>query len=436
MKIRNYIAAAFIGLVSISPAFAYNHLEAVKADPYKASNLFRPYPEDEIDSLTPAPRGYRPFYISHYGRHGSRWLLKESDYEIIERPFREAEAAGTLTPKGKQAYEKVKLACEQAVGQAGSLSPLGTKQHQGIAERMFRNFPDVLAKDAKIDARATLVMRCPMSMIAFCDRLKEKSPKLKFTYEASVRTTGPLYYTSDLAYKIDPEYTDFCANGEYLTIIKEIVHNPKKFDAAGLTESLFGKQIFATPDDEYDFMCQFFYLAEDLQNVMPELEMWDIFTTEQLYWMSVAENFRSLGKRGPHSMGAKWNLEYAKRLLTDIVERCDNAVAGNGNDADLRFGHDMSFWGLTPLMCLNGYDKYDPDPEEAIKTWNVYEMTPMAANLQFIFYRPVNNPKGEVLVKILHNEKESTLPVASDCWPYYKWTDVRAHFQNRLDTKF
>ena len=25
---------------------------------------------------TPAPEGYEPFYISHYGRHGSRWLLR------------------------------------------------------------------------------------------------------------------------------------------------------------------------------------------------------------------------------------------------------------------------------------------------------------------------------------------------------------------------
>ena len=30
--------------------------------------------------LTKAPKGYTPFYISHYGRHGSRWLLDDNNY--------------------------------------------------------------------------------------------------------------------------------------------------------------------------------------------------------------------------------------------------------------------------------------------------------------------------------------------------------------------
>ena len=32
---------------------------------------------------TPVPKGYKPFYISHYGRHGSRWMPKDSRYEWI-----------------------------------------------------------------------------------------------------------------------------------------------------------------------------------------------------------------------------------------------------------------------------------------------------------------------------------------------------------------
>ena len=34
--------------------------------------------------LTPAPRGYEPFYLSHYGRHGSRYLIDTHDYD---RPY-------------------------------------------------------------------------------------------------------------------------------------------------------------------------------------------------------------------------------------------------------------------------------------------------------------------------------------------------------------
>ena len=46
--------------------------------------------------LTPAPRGMKPFYISHYGSHGSQFLNEQSDYDN-ELNEREALAATILT---------------------------------------------------------------------------------------------------------------------------------------------------------------------------------------------------------------------------------------------------------------------------------------------------------------------------------------------------
>ena len=46
------------------------------------SNHFAyPYPSEQLPQLTPAPKGYTPFFINHYGRHGSRWLTKQSSYD-------------------------------------------------------------------------------------------------------------------------------------------------------------------------------------------------------------------------------------------------------------------------------------------------------------------------------------------------------------------
>lgn len=53
-----------------------------------------------------------------------------------------------------------------------------------------------------------------------------------------------------------------------------------------------------------------------------------------------------------------------------------------------------------------------------------WKWMPMAANLQMVFYR---NAAGEVLVKVLYNEREMRIrglePVP---WPYYRWADLRA----------
>ena len=47
-------------------------------------------------NYTKAPKGYTPFYFSHYGRHGSRWLIGKDDYERVLRPLRKARQQGKL----------------------------------------------------------------------------------------------------------------------------------------------------------------------------------------------------------------------------------------------------------------------------------------------------------------------------------------------------
>ena len=46
-------------------------LEQLKADPRKAYGMDYPY-TFTTQQRTKAPKGYKPFYISHYSRHGSR----------------------------------------------------------------------------------------------------------------------------------------------------------------------------------------------------------------------------------------------------------------------------------------------------------------------------------------------------------------------------
>ena len=57
----------------------------------------------------------------------------------------------------------------------------------------------------------------------------------------------------------------------------------------------------------------------------------------------------------------------------------------------------------------------------------------MAANIQFVFYRKDLQDK-DVLVKVLLNENEATLPIATDCAPYYHWNDFRDFYLKKLDS--
>ena len=56
----------------------------------------------------------------------------------------------------------------------------------------------------------------------------------------------------------------------------------------------------------------------------------------------------------------------------------------------------------------------------------------MGCNIQLIFYRPKKGKQGDILVKAMLNERETTLPITTDQWPYYKWQDLRKYYTGKL----
>ena len=64
----------FIGILG---AQAQDALSLIAENPDRAANNMHSYEFVEVTD-TPAPEGFVPFYISHYGRHGSRYELNTS----------------------------------------------------------------------------------------------------------------------------------------------------------------------------------------------------------------------------------------------------------------------------------------------------------------------------------------------------------------------
>lgn len=99
--------------------------------------------------------------------------------------FEKAHQAGKLTPLGEDVRKRLAIVWADAEGRGGDLSPVGVDQQRGIAERMYQAFPEVFKGAPEMSACATLVIRCVLSMDAFCERLKEFNPQLKIERESS-----------------------------------------------------------------------------------------------------------------------------------------------------------------------------------------------------------------------------------------------------------
>ena len=59
-------------------------------------SVYQVYPDATV-AQTKAPAGYKPFYISHFGRHGSRYLSHENNVRPALDGLRAAQAEGILT---------------------------------------------------------------------------------------------------------------------------------------------------------------------------------------------------------------------------------------------------------------------------------------------------------------------------------------------------
>ena len=71
-KIVAYSASIALLLNAVSfSAKAQTYETLIEQNPERAAGVYHYY-EYSPSALTKAPKGYKAFYISHYGRHGSR----------------------------------------------------------------------------------------------------------------------------------------------------------------------------------------------------------------------------------------------------------------------------------------------------------------------------------------------------------------------------
>lgn len=388
--------------------------------PEQTGSIYYAYPTPTSVS-TPAPVGYEPFYISHYGRHGSRWMTADERYTEVLEVFDSLYQCSGLTPLGIDIRKRLHRVWEDARGCSGSITPLGERQHREIAERMYHNFPQVFCGKAFVDARSSVSLRCAMSMSYFVERLKELNPDLHVERRAYHRYMDYLAYTS-------PEGEAFSSETAPWR------WGFRDFEAKQVRPARLMASLFVNPNaikDQDAMMRSLYWIAADMQNVELDLTFYDIFEYEELVgiWKTVNARMYVCNAAAPLNKGLMPRC--AVPLLRNIVDSAEAAIKNGSPAADLRFGHDTHLIRLLALMQLEGCSNQEADMEKFHLAWQDYRISPMGANLQIVFFR---NKAKDVLVKFLLNEREVTLPVESTTSPYYSWDFVKAFFEKQIKT--
>jgi len=401
-------------------------LDIIKQKPAFASCNYDTYPERTSFRMTPAPEGKIPFYISHYGRHGSRYINRRTGYEIPYKMMVQASAVNELTATGKRVLNEMNRILEDSENRWGDLTTLGRRQHRQIARRMIQRFPEVFADSAFVSARSTTVTRCIMSMEAAMMELTQQNPQLKITMDASKSTQWYMNHQDPLLRrkKLTPE-----AQKAYDAYTADLLGNSRLMELLFKNPDIVKELVDESFFNYYLMKMGLFQLNTPLSD---DTYLTDLFTTEDLYRMWQIDN-------------ALWYLEYGfcplnggdypysqRHLLRQIIADADSCINLDHPGAQLRFGHDTVLLPLICLLGINGYDLRTSNLEDVEEEgWWCSNVFPMGGNVQFIFYRRGPRDK-DVLFKVLLNEEEARLPIHTDCAPYYHWRDFRRYYLKKL----
>jgi len=397
--------------------------EAVLSDEALAAGLDRVM-DWSPKASTPAPRGYKPVYISHYGRHGSRYAYTDKAYTVLLDMLREGAGEGNLTPFGSDLLKRLETFWKSVRYQVGDLTPLGWEQHQQIARTMVSSFPSAFGKGSRVDAASSGSVRSIVSMASFVSSVSRESPKSSvYAHQGDldIQATRPNMGKNPFRYSGPETVFPYPESSEefmlrhlpgYETILARLFKDP----AAGLGK----RKVFDVFFNLYMFVAG--------MNSLPEEKKFDvegILTREEFATLWEIDNYERFREYLPYRTSCC-------SILDDIIAKADERLSAGSRGADLRFGHDHVVMALLMAMDIDGFGYYPAEADDLVGWFQSFR-SPMATNLQFVFYRPRCGKKAGTLVKVLFNGEEArlgTLPAYSG--PYYEWSAVRSFLQSRV----
>ena len=417
---KKILNALLLWVIALSTwAQGVSALEQVKADPRKAYGQDYPYPMKPV-ALTKSPKGYKAFYISHYGRHGSRYYWNDMLYRNLDSLLRKAHEKNQLTPVGEAFRTKFMDAKTELATSVSELSDLGWEQHQYIARTMYNNFEDMFKQGGDIYAISSLTGRCVLSMASFCQELAQCNPKLEIREESARKVLDGVKPDD----RQNPNYKRFPRSRPRFEANRQKFQNNDN-----LREKIIARVFTSTeglPGNPNSIAGDLINLYTSLPSIGHDGMMEGIITDEEIAARWENENLGSY----------TWVFEPRYDMipiLRDIIKKADDVLSGKTKRlADLRFGHDTCLGPLTVLMGINGADI---DPEDPYEVKNCYQNWTMgkASNLQIVFYH--SKKAGQPIpIKCILNGEEASLPLPNDLYPYYRWEDFKKFYTDRCDS--
>ena len=421
LKYFKTLSAALVLLFFWGGVDAYSQAThaRLQADITRAGGIYHSYEFSEIEDIK-APKGYKPFYISHYGRHGSRFHYTLDYLGSLDKSLHHADSLNNLTPEGRLLLEQVDSLLAEHNGMLGNLTIKGQREIKKISHRMSERFPDVFSNKERnaIDAYSSIVRRCVVSMAVSASELLRCNPTLDVNFNSD-----------DITYKyINSGHNTRACKEYYLPLMNEHL---ARIDWSSVSSKIFidPSKALGTSFEHAENLWTYWAICQCLDTV--NIDILKYYSMDQLlYHWQIKSGYWYLMNVRSDVFGER-NSDGVAPLLRNFIQKADEAIAGNDVAATLIYGHDSSLQPFAAALGLEKFSKTHSVNDLPYDYWDYSSMIGMCSNVQIVFYK---NKKNDILVKFLYNEKETTVPALEASYEgvYYRWDKVREHYMNKL----
>ena len=402
----------------------YDTQAELEADIWKSGGEL--YVTDFPVPSSDAPKGYRPFYISMFNRHGARFAHNENIYGTLRKVLSDAHEAGQLTETGERLYRQYNSFYPKVAFREGGLTQKGQAQWRRIADQVYSAFPEVFKGKTSAVAVSTNVQRVLLSMFSFLDEISELDKSFEFTMDAG----------NNLLSYLQPDNASAPGYVKGKPRPKEAADSYKAFFDSTIDPDEFASRFFINADWIESRFGKWKF-QESLINIIMDTQCIDdigdpfagLYSNDDFIKVFDVRNYGGYLWAGRSPLTDNKSSLASGASLKEIIESADKDM-DSGLSMRLRFSHDS---GLLPLLCFMRLDSFGAviDKAEDVRNiWRSFDIS-MASNLMMVFYR--NKKSGDILVRPIYNGHDAILPLPSKTGSFYSWNEFKEYYLPKIE---
>lgn len=388
--------------------------------PRELDGSMMPYNFTGVNSSMTIPDSLTPCHISYVARHGARYLSSPKKIEKIEKELYKAAVEKRLTPEGDAFFSLLKQIADSTDGHWGLLSSVGIEEENRLGAEMINLVPSLLKKKGvKINSISTFVPRVIMTMYEFNHALDRHNNYLELHTSSGHQYDSLLYCFDTFS-----NYREFRDSGQWKEIYNDYVNHHVSPEPA---RRLFGKFLDNNKRRLRELTMEMYGVVQGCRaaGFEPPTTRW--FSEEEYRQCYLASNLVHYLRNTPNAIDP-WCAPATSRLIERIISDADRTLTEDPDEVFTGyFGHAETLLPLFATMnipgCYYSTDRYDTLHEH----WQLQDITPLGANLGFIFFRATS---GEIYVATRLNGRN--IPAYPGAPEIIAWSALKEYWHNRI----